>query len=471
MVSMGRRPSSAVSSVALSIIRANQVQVDGSFPSHIRSCLNLVAQAVMLMTISLTWYVNDLVNITVASMMFSQAEIIGVGLATSLQTIVADSMIMGMLQSLEGLVGNAFGASDFLSCELYAQRAKVVVACQLLWIIPVLTSTSSLIALLGVDPVAAETSGVYNQATAVGIIFRIQFQAVSQLLNGCLDSKGPVLVTICSSCLHVIWVYIYVICFGMGPRGLGLALSTTWLTQALLISAYAYVCAPQIGLTRWGSIALGRAAFSHWFEFLFQAIPTWINASLIYWYWEFCTMLAAASSKSNAETVGHVLLLVTWNVISVVGLGFETVVAIRVGTESAISQKAVQRIIAHAVVCLLLICGTVTVAAVGLKTLLIHTLSGDHDVRNGIERIYPPFVATFALEALNQTLGGILRGLLRPCEACFVALIGYYGIGLSLAGLLYHLTNFGVAGAWWSMLAASVSITCMSVARLIVLVR
>jgi multidrug resistance protein, MATE family len=88
--------------------------------------------------------------------------------------------------------------------------------------------------------------------------------------------------------LHALWCYIFVIKLNYGVAGAGIAMTTTYLVQYLVIIIYAY-CLPQI------SQALscpGKQSFVGWGEYLAISLPATLMICAEWWCFEILALLA-----------------------------------------------------------------------------------------------------------------------------------------------------------------------------------
>jgi MATE family multidrug resistance protein len=103
----------------------------------------------------LSAFMVQVVNISFAGHLGSQAALAGVGLANMFQNILCFSLIYGFNSSLNTLVPQAFGMKKFKMCGVFHNRARFVMTLLFVPLLITLLCTEKLFVAVGFDPEAS----------------------------------------------------------------------------------------------------------------------------------------------------------------------------------------------------------------------------------------------------------------------------------------------------------------------------
>ena len=168
--------------------------------------------------------VNEVTNTIFLGHVGSQDEQAAVGLAIMMQNCLAINIAFGLLGALDTLVSQDHGAGEYELCCVHLQRSRLIIAAQLLWMLPLLWWTQPLLEMLQQDPAVAACAQRYNRATLPGLFFFFQFEAARKfLINFGGEVVGPAAIAAGASVLHVAWSALFVVVLRMGNAGAGIA--------------------------------------------------------------------------------------------------------------------------------------------------------------------------------------------------------------------------------------------------------
>lgn len=100
-------------------------------------------------------FLVQVVNVSFAGHLGSEAAMAGVGMANMFQNILCFSVIYGFNSSLNTLVSQSFGMKDYKMCGVFLNRARFVMTLIFIPLLIILLNTESIFVSVGFDPEAS----------------------------------------------------------------------------------------------------------------------------------------------------------------------------------------------------------------------------------------------------------------------------------------------------------------------------
>lgn len=147
------------------------------------------------------------------------------GLSVGIGIIVAQYFGSGETEKVKDTIGNSIWI--LLVCA-------VIMACVGFF------AARPLLVLLKTDPIILEDAIAYLKVTSIGILCVAMYNGVSSILRALGDSKTPLIFLIVASIINVVLDFLFVLGFGWGVVGAGVATAFSQFISAISCIIYAY---------------------------------------------------------------------------------------------------------------------------------------------------------------------------------------------------------------------------------------
>jgi len=398
--------------------------------------------------------VNEFTNVVMLGRMGNDAALAAVGLGNMMQNCIGLSVAFGLAGSLDTLVSQAYGAGQHNLSVLYYQRCRLLLAVQLVWMIPVLSFSEEILVFIHQDTEVARDAGRYNSASVYGLLAIFQFEVGRKFFQNQTYTAGPAAICWVCSALHVLWCYIFIVHKDLGNHGAGLANVTTWYLNWGLLLCYSAYRAPEMGFRRRDVLGFSPAALRGWGKLLAIGLPSTVQLCCEWWFWEICAIvvgyLGAEALAAHVATLNLIALLFMPTI------GFSAATATIAGNAIGAEQpQKAQRVIG---ICAALNTILWTILAAGI-VVFRWVIADMYTKEEGVKRVMQGLLCIFACAGFFDTnqniLGGGLRGIGHQKVASAVYIVGFYGFMLPLGVLLAFPFKTGVQGIWYSFVAGT----------------
>lgn len=402
---------------------------------------------------------NEVTNMVILAQTTSDPAILAaIGLGNMMQNVFAMSVGLGLISAFDTLVSQAYGAGDDKLCVETLQRGRLIALLQLIWIAPLMYFSTELLLAVGQDGAVAEYAGHYNKAALLGLPGLFMQEAFKSFLVNRSEALAPMVVSIVTSALHVVWCGYFVVWCGLGNLGAGLANVVTWNLGYFLLLAYVLAVAPRQGFDRWAMVGISPTAWHGWAGFLSIGIPATLQLCGEWWFWEICALVVGYLGE--VPLAAHVGTLTYVTVVFMPTIGISQSAASLVGQATGSGSRQLAR--RASAICLVL--NWLVIGVLSIVTLLLQehvgalfSPSGDATTQAlliGLIHIYFPVVAV--LDSTQNIMGGIMRGLGLVRAASYIYLVSFYAPMLPFGIVLAFPLGLGVRGIWYSMAAGPI---------------
>lgn len=408
---------------------------------------------------------NELTNTVVLGHSGSQAALAAVGLANMMQNCVGLSVAFGIAGALDTFVSQAHGAQEHeLSCY-YFQRCRVLMALQLIWMVPLLWFSGDLLALIHEDRDVALKAGEYNRASVFGLFAIFQFEASRKFLQNREDAVPPALICFATSVLHIGWCAFFVLHLDLGNAGAGYANAITWWTQFLAVSVYLARTARRSGFRKRSVLFVERPGLREWSSFMALALPATVQLCAEWWFWEICALIVGYLGK--VALAAHTATLNWVAVCFMPTIGINASTAALVG--NALGENLPRKAKTTAWMCVCTNLGSWTLLACGMvfaRQPLSEIYSKDPDIQDLMQRLLIIFAAVGYCDSSQNVMGSALRGIGRQGVAAVTYLVAFYGVMLPGGVVAAFPLHAGIYGIWGSF-GAGTSIAALIFVRVL----
>ncbi|CAJ1407598.1 unnamed protein product [Effrenium voratum] len=348
------------------------------------------------------------------------------------------------------------------ACEHF-QRGRFIAMLQLLWIIPVLFCSESILIRLGQSPDVASLAAAYNRTTAPALFFYFQYQALAKFLQNQCITIPPLVINVMTSILHVAWCSLFVAKLQLGNAGAGYANAVTWTCQWILIALYCLRIAPKLSMSRRDVMLPGKGTFEKWGAYLKVAIPCVLQMSSEWWFWEICALIVGF--LGTIPLAAHVAANQIIALCFMPALGIATAASALVGNMLGANRprEAKQYVKVCLVMNFFVWLSIAAVLSFGRQHIAnVYVKPGE------VSTLMQSLLLIFAFAGFPDTtqhvMSGALRGMGMATAGSVVYLLSYYGLMLPAGYALAFPFGLGVRGVWYAFgIGTSVAVGVFSV--------
>lgn len=397
---------------------------------------------------------NEFTNTVFLGHSGDDAVLAAVGLGNMMQNCFGLSIGFGFAAALDTLVSQAYGAGQHKLCCHFMQRARVIAALQLVWMLPLMWFSDDVLLFMHQDPNVAADAARYNRAACPGLALNIQFQIVRNFLSNRGCPMPAAVISGVTSVLHVAWAAFFIMHLRLGNAGAGYANLVTWSLQLALISCYLAWNAKAMGFTKRELLWVQSPGFKAWGDFMKTAVPATLTLSSEWWFWELCAVVVGW--LGSTPLAAHISCMTFVGVAFMPAIGMSSSASTLVGNNlgancprnAALSAKV--SIVSNGFV------WTSIVAAVWLSGDAIPKLmTNDVAVQQSMLELMHIYLLAGFTDTTQNVMGGCLRGAGYLRLATAVYLISFYLVMLPIACLFTWALRMGVDGVWWSFLVGT----------------
>ena len=179
-------------------------------------------------------------NILYISTLNDSIMLSGWGLGFATVNLTVFSVNVGLCGGIETLVSQAFGRKDYYLWGVYLNTWRVLLIMMAVIQTLILLNWEQIFLFLDQPPESAAIAQVYILSVLPGVFLNSQFECVRRflLMQGIYY---PALYIISASLwLHIISLYIYIICLEWAITGIAIATATTYSLNFILIMMYVH---------------------------------------------------------------------------------------------------------------------------------------------------------------------------------------------------------------------------------------
>ena len=234
----------------------------------------------------------------------------GCGLGFATVNLVVFSINVGLWGGIDTLVSQAYGRRDYYLWGVYLNTSRIILIFLMLMQILLLINCEDIFLFLNQPPESSVIAQAYILSVLPGVFLNSHFECVRRFLL-VQGIYYPVLYVIMTSLwIHIISLYIYIVCLEWAIKGIAIATATTYLFNFILIHAYA----------QWKKDLIPRESW-HWFDknwfiqiplYLKYGFPAWVMCLAEWWAFE-CIILMTGWLGINE--LSATVIMYNWGLI------------------------------------------------------------------------------------------------------------------------------------------------------------
>ncbi len=371
---------------------------------------------------------------------------------------------LGVLQALDPIVSQAFGARDEEAISRATQRGIVLAVLLSLPVALLMVPARWALELMRQDPSHVPVAADYCRIMIVGLPAFLIFVALRQTLQAQHRMRSLLFTIVCANVINALldWVLIF---GNLGFPALG-ATGCAWATSisrwvqvfALLVFAWPLLRPHLVPVVR-AVLAPGPLL-----RMLRLGVPIGVQFTLEIGAFSVVSILMGSLGSSKAA--GHNVALNLASLTFMVPLGLSMAASVRVGNEVGRGAADSARRAAR-------------VALVGGIAFMACTSAMFLIVPGPLARIYTDEAAVIAVAAaliplagvfqvfdgIQVVSGGVLRGVAETRFPMLVHLVGFWLFGIPLGCYLAFAREGGPRGLWWGLVAGLAAVASVLIVR------
>lgn len=378
------------------------------------------------------------------------AEALAAGALGHIVTIVPLMVGYGVLNSLDALVAQAYGAGDDRAIGDHLQRGAIMAVAITLPLSLALWDVEGLLRLLGQPPAVIGRAAAYAQAIVWGIPAYFLFIVLRQTLQAMSVVRPAMVAIVIGNVANVFGNFILI--FGkLGFPALGVPGSAHSTSLCRWLMFLYLLWASRSTLSRyWRGFDAAALAWRGHSLMLRIGIPIGLHNSVELLV--FATVAMIMGRMGVVELSGHQIAINLASLSFMVPLGISGAAATRVG--NAIGRGDMPGARRAAAVCLVLGGGVMLLFAVlfGVFPEPLARLYTKDAAVIAMTALLLPIAAVFQVFDGLQVVGaGVLRGTADTAFPAGIALVGFWVIGLPAGWYLAFSAGQGPSGLWWGL--------------------
>nr|XP_004299020.2 PREDICTED: MATE efflux family protein 8-like isoform X2 [Fragaria vesca subsp. vesca] len=366
-------------------------------------------------------------------------------IATSLATVTAFSLLLGMASALETLCGQAYGAEQYqkLGLQTYTAIFSLNLVClpiSFIWFY-----VEDLLIFMGQDPSISHEAGKF----IIWLIPALFAYATLQPLNRYFQTQSLILPMLMSSCaallFHIPICWVLVFKSGLDNIGGALAMSISYWLNAIFLGLYMKFSST-CSKTR---APISKEVFQGIGEFFRFAVPSAVMICLEWWSFEVLILLCGLLPNPALETSLLSVCLQTISTLYSIPYGFGAAASTRVSNELGAGNPEGARIATCAA--MFLAAAETSIVATTLfccRYIFGYLFSNEEEVVDYVSTMAPLVCLSVILDSFQGVLSGIARGCGWQHIGAYINLGAFYLCGIPVAATLGFWLQLRGKGLW-----------------------
>jgi len=365
------------------------------------------------------------------------------GLGNCWLNMTCFSFLLGAASVIETFCATAFGKGDLKLCGVYHNRARLIIfVCSIPCVVIVLYTTN-ILKFVGIDPEIAEFTGIYVVKLIPGFFFFTQFEITRRFVISQNIFALPTYIICITTCLHILWCYLFIMVFHWDFMGICVATNLTWILDFVILTGYISYS----GCCEESWFLPGHEAIKGWGSFLQLGIPSAFMLMVEWWGNE---LLAIESGFLNPiQMAANVSIMNLTAIIFMIPSGISTTAGILVAT--SIGAKNSYNAKLYSIGCLCVDAGILLLVSILMVTFrgsIAGFFSDDLQVQNCIKSLIPLLAFVVFLDSVQCTMAGLVKGMGKQRIASITSVTSYYVIMQPLCLFLAFKCGMEIYGLW-----------------------
>lgn len=356
--------------------------------------------------------------------------------------------MIGFLTATDTMLSQSYGANQLDNFAIWTGNSLVM-------IVPITVVVSGAIALcgpcmklFGQDPALADAAAEFSYRLIPGLLPYYLFKVLTKYLQSQNLLAQGVWIGVLANGLNALFNWWLIYSAGLGLLGAPWATSLTRLMEFLLIIAYMVVNKRLLKDT-WPKFSKESMAYSILKPFMKLGLEGALALGAEAWSFEVTTILCGLLGTVPLDAHIITLTFSTFIYLSfpfAVGIAASIRVGQLIGDQRALDAKRS----AHTSFFLICTMQVILIAIIWpCKDYIGKTFSNDADVQQLVSKLIPISCLFMMGDAIQSQTSGILRGIGRQKLSFWLAILGFWILGVPLGAVLTFPVGLGVFGIWW----------------------
>jgi MATE family multidrug resistance protein len=256
-----------------------------TFSAQVRAILRLALPSILQQVLL---KLTDILNLAFIGHLNNPAMLAGVGMGNMTQTLCGLSIVYGFNSALDTLISQAAGSKNIRLCGLYLNKGRFIMTLLFIPIVSILVNTEALLVGLGQNKEVAQYAQQYVMVYLPGLYISGLADCQRRFLNNFGLNVFSFLSGFIGMCLHLIWLYVFLIRNGMGIVGIGYANMCSQIVVYAMLLIFTYYQEHLREAWIWPDASVVKAMGSYFA----LALPSTFCLVLDWWVWELMVLIS-----------------------------------------------------------------------------------------------------------------------------------------------------------------------------------
>ncbi|XP_063281617.1 multidrug and toxin extrusion protein 2-like [Pelobates fuscus] len=380
-----------------------------------------------------------------------KVELDAVTLANAVIAVTGISVGLGLASACDTLISQIFGSKNLKLIGVIVQRGILILmlACFPCWALFV--NTENILLFFRQDPRVARMAEDYVLYFIPALPVSFLYQLEGRYLQNQGIVKAQIIVSIVSNIINAIVNYIFLFVLELGVIGSAWANTIAQFSQALFL--FLYIRVKKLHVQTWGGWSM--ECLQDWNSYVALAVPSMLMVCIEWWTYEIGSFLVGLISvvELGAQSVIYQLVTIAYTIPFAIGMATSVRVGNALGAGNTEQAKRSMKI-AFLVTGIFILIDTILLAS--FKNVFSYIFTSDGEIADIVSEVIPIYIFFHIFESIACVSGGVLRGTGRQKLGAIVYGIGYYVIGLPVAGALMFAAKVGIKGLWSGMILCGI---------------
>lgn len=371
--------------------------------------------------------------------------------ATALATVwfnLWNASMMGFMTAIDTLLAQSYGAGQHETFQIWTGSSLVIVFGATILISGLVALCGPAMHLFGQEPDLADAAGEFSYRLIPGLFPYYLFKVYTKYLQTQNKLAPGVYIGILANGMNALFNWLLIFEFGWGLSGAPWATTLTRAVELLMVGVY-LLCSKKRFESTWPKFSRKNFHYANLKPFWTLAVSGALSITAEAWSFEITTILAGLLGVIALDA--HIITL---SVATFIFLSFPFAIgiaaSIRVGQLIGEQRARDAQRSSHAS---FLLSGVVqfilSIAMLVCRDLVGDLFSNDADVANLVSVLVPISCIFMMGDAIQATIGGVLRGLGRQKLVLLLNILGFWVCAVPIGSILTFVVGMGVNGLWW----------------------
>lgn len=353
--------------------------------------------------------------------------------------------VTSLVTGLETLIPQSFGKQEYRLCGLYLNRALAYLSLLIIPFYLLLTSSSNLLQLIGVNKEIATNACNLSIYSFPGSYIGIYASAFTYFLSGLQLMKPILYANIIVYAMTPVWFYLFVYVFNIGYKGIVF----TNMMSSILSVVFLFLFVKFLPDSKRSQAPWGKEVLQGWQTFFHVCGVSGLMNCLSTWAYLIMKMLATVLTKE--ETTAHLnllnLLCFLFMFPSVIGNSLVSIMSDKLGANKVKEAKLYGK-----VAFVLTVSSTLIIECLVFlfRDSISKAYTSNVVVQSFIKDAIPVVILANFFDTLQAILIKILAALGKQDKASKVLMVSHVVIRLSVAWMFIYAIKIGLNGLWWT---------------------